>query len=89
MTTLLALVRFKPVPPANVEIRKTKTSGSVLNWSMSDIPMKISAHSRTSEVLESHDLFVSSSHPNGKIDGLRTFSTMTSKKMIHVLFEFR
>lgn len=38
MTTLFAPVRFKPVPPANVEIRKMKMSGFSWNSSIIGIP---------------------------------------------------
>ena len=38
MTTLLAPVRFKPVPPASVEMTKMNTSGSLLNLSIIGIP---------------------------------------------------
>lgn len=38
ITTLLALVKFSPVPPASVEIRNTKTPGSLLNLSIIGMP---------------------------------------------------
>ena len=41
ITTLFAAVRFRPVPPANVDMRKTNFSGSWLNRSISPIPVRI------------------------------------------------
>ena len=38
ITTLFALVKFNPVPPASVEMRKMNMSGSLLNWSIRGIP---------------------------------------------------
>lgn len=38
MMTLFAPVRFNPVPPASVEIRKIYMLGSSWNWSIIGIP---------------------------------------------------
>ena len=41
ITTLFALVKFNPVPPASVEIRKINIFGSLLNLSIIGIPKRI------------------------------------------------
>lgn len=71
-TTLFAAVRFRPVPPASVEMRKTKMSGSFWNFSITAPPVSFVRSSSRKQKLITHDRAAELSRPISQTHNLHT-----------------